>query len=116
MNSPCVFALNDSMAELLSLLLTAQLLCPITHVTCTASYSVPYTPVICKSLGASTEDFGIEDSAGLLLCSIQIVSPIDIIKIVSEYDQEKPQSQIADNPMAPRGRAAQPSRDTREKN
>ena len=28
-------------------------------------------------------------------------------KIVSEYDQEIPQSQTADNPMAPRGRAAQ---------
>ena len=25
-------------------------------------------------------------------------------KIVSEYDQEIPQSQITDNPMAPRGR------------
>ena len=32
-----------------------------------------------------------------------------ITKIVSEYDQEIPQSQNADNPMAPRGRAAQPS-------
>ena len=32
-------------------------------------------------------------------------------KIVSEYDQEIPQSQTADNPVAPRGRAAQPSRD-----
>ena len=29
------------------------------------------------------------------------------IKIVSEYDQEIPQSQTADNPVAPRGRAAQ---------
>ena len=29
-------------------------------------------------------------------------------EIVSEYDQEKPQSQTADNPVAPRGRAAQP--------
>ena len=35
-------------------------------------------------------------------------------KIVSEYDQEIPQSQTADNPMAPRGRATQPSRDTRK--
>ena len=34
------------------------------------------------------------------------------INIVSEYDQEIPQSQTADNPMAPRGRAAQPPRDT----
>ena len=37
-------------------------------------------------------------------------------KIVSEYDQEIPQSQTADNPMAPRGTAAQPSRDTRKTN
>ena len=35
-------------------------------------------------------------------------------KIVSEYDQEIPQSQTTDNPLAPRGRAAQPSRDTRK--
>ena len=32
------------------------------------------------------------------------------------YDQEIPQSQTADNPVAPRGRAAQPSRDTRKAN
>ena len=37
-------------------------------------------------------------------------------KIVSEYDQEIPQSKTVDNPMAPRGRAAQPSRDTRKTN
>ena len=37
-------------------------------------------------------------------------------RIVSEYDQEIPQSQAADNPVAPRGRAAQPSRDTRKTN
>ena len=38
------------------------------------------------------------------------------IKIVNEYDQEIPQSQTADNPMAPRGRATQPSQDTRKTN
>ena len=38
------------------------------------------------------------------------------LKIVSEYDQEIPQSQTADNPIAPQGRAAQPSRDTRKTN
>ena len=32
----------------------------------------------------------------------------------SEYDQEIPQSQTADNPKAPRGRATQSSRDTRK--
>ena len=35
-------------------------------------------------------------------------------EIVSEYDQEIPQSQTADKPMAPRGRATQQSRDTRK--
>ena len=39
-----------------------------------------------------------------------------MIKIVSEYDQEIPQSQTAANPVAPRGRAAQPSQDTRKTN
>ena len=34
----------------------------------------------------------------------------------SEYDQEIPQSQTADNPVAPRGRGAQLSRDTRKSN
>ena len=37
-------------------------------------------------------------------------------KIVSEYDQEIPQSQNADNPVEPRGRVAQPSRDNRKTN
>ena len=39
-----------------------------------------------------------------------------MLKIVSEYDKEIPLSQTADNPVAPRGRAAQPSRDTRKTN
>ena len=34
----------------------------------------------------------------------------------SKYDQEIPQSQTTDNPMAPQGRAAQSSRDTRNTN
>ena len=38
------------------------------------------------------------------------------LNIVSEYDQEKPQSQTADNPMALRERATQPSQDTRKTN
>ena len=38
------------------------------------------------------------------------------MEIISEYDQEIPQSQTADNPLAPRGRAAQPPRDTRKTN
>ena len=39
-----------------------------------------------------------------------------VSKIVSEYDQKIPQSQTADNPVAPRGRATQPSQDTRKTN
>ena len=46
--------------------------------------------------------------------NIQIADMIS--KIVSEYDQEIPQSQTADNHVAPRGRAAQPPRDTRKTN
>ena len=41
------------------------------------------------------------------------ITQIEAIKN-SEYDQEI--SQIADNPMAPQGRATQPSRDTRKTN
>ena len=47
---------------------------------------------------------------------MRIEPPMFDEKIVSEYDQEIPQSQTADNPVAPRGRAAQPSRDTRKTN
>ena len=39
---------------------------------------------------------------------MQNTSPLICTKIVSEYDQEVPHSQTADNPVAPRGRAAQP--------
>ena len=37
-------------------------------------------------------------------------------KIESEYDQEIPQSQTADKPMASRGRATQQSLNTRKTN
>ena len=37
-------------------------------------------------------------------------------KIVSDYDQEIPQSQTADKHMAQRGRATQPPPDTRKTN
>ena len=48
--------------------------------------------------------------------SISEFSVIEGLKIVSEYDQEIPQSQTADYHVAPRGRAAQPSHDTRKTN
>ena len=37
-------------------------------------------------------------------------------KVVSEYDQKMPQSQTAEKPVAPWGRATQQSRDTRQTN
>ena len=37
-------------------------------------------------------------------------------KIVSEYDQEMPQTQTADNPVTPRGRATQPGRQIKQSN
>ena len=46
-----------------------------------------------------------------------IYSMTSCSKIVSEYNKEiVPQSQTAVNPMASRGRATQPSRDTRKTN
>ena len=51
------------------------------------------------------------------LRSCKILDAVSLLaKIVSEYDQEIPQSQTADNPVASPGRAAQPSRDTRKTN
>ena len=47
---------------------------------------------------------------------MQCINDTMLTKIVSEYDQEIPQLQTADNPMAPRERATQPSRDTRDTN
>ena len=42
------------------------------------------------------------------------VNKDNIFVINSEYDQEISQSQTRNNPMAPRGRATHPSRDTRK--
>ena len=39
-----------------------------------------------------------------------------MLKFVSKYDQEIPQLLTANQPMAPRGRATQPSRDTKKTN
>ena len=59
----------------------------------------------------------VELKIGTLYPRMSNKSVLSIVsKIVSEYDQEIPQSQTADNPVAPQGRAAQPSRDTRKKN
>ena len=49
-------------------------------------------------------------------CTLKETNKSTIAKIVNEYGQEIPQSQTADNPVALRGRAAQPSRDTRKTN
>ena len=67
------------------------------------------------------QNFWPNNQSGLQLFSVQgqtnksgLILSIVKLKIVSEYDQEIPQSQTADNPVAPRGRAAQPPRDTRK--
>ena len=53
---------------------------------------------------------------GLNLTSLSLVYLIIVSRIVSKYDQEIPQSQTADKPMALRGRATQQSRDNRKTN
>ena len=45
-----------------------------------------------------------------------LIALSNVSKKVSEYDQEIPHLQTADNPVASRGRAAQPLRDTRKTN
>ena len=54
--------------------------------------------------------------SGTLSVGPHVLNVIVALKLVSEYDQEIPQSQTADNTMAPRGRIAQQSRDTRKTN
>ena len=44
------------------------------------------------------------------------IAKCSLKKIVSEYDQEIPQSQTVDKPMAPRGKATQQSQGTRKTN
>ena len=69
-----------------------------------------------KNLGATTCPCYLQISI-IMRCVIKVIKGLHCtVKIVSEYDQEIPQSQTADNPVAPRGRAAQPSRDTRRTN
>ena len=52
------------------------------------------------------------------LISVFDISKLEglVLKIVSEYDEEIPQAQTADKPMAPRGRATQQPRDARKTN
>ena len=80
------------------------------------------SPPTSATSAASLDDFKIHTSAGISrTCCEQhdfkvLFYLVVLSKIVSEYDQEIPQSQTADSPVAPRGRAAQPSRDTRKTN
>ena len=63
----------------------------------------------------SRHPISVEDKTRISKFNTQKILEI-ILKIVSEYNQEIPLSQTADNPVAPRGKAAQPSRDTRKTN
>ena len=73
-----------------------------------------HTPI--KTIGYATDVIDHADKNQLpLMTSKRSQHLIKLLKN-SEYDQEIPQSQTADNPVAPRGRAAQPSQDTRKTN
>ena len=50
------------------------------------------------------------------LINVLFINLGNLRKIVNEHDQEIPQTKTADNPMAPRGRDAQPFGDTRKTN
>ena len=71
-----------------------------------------------KTLFLATFDPRLSTVKSVFDCRLSGVETVisTLTKIVSEYDQEIPQSQTADNPVAPRRRAAQPSRDTRKTN
>ena len=70
--------------------------------------------LICNTLTPGFDPGMASESFNQRLLTLKIFSTGT--KKVSEYDQEIPYSQTADNPVAPRGRAAQPSRDTRKTN
>ena len=53
---------------------------------------------------------------GLVVSDMKVFLRFSYIKIVSEHNQEIPQSQAADKTISPQGRASQPSRDTRKTN
>ena len=61
-------------------------------------------------------DFQLRDVYYILNFLFKYLNVGVMYKIVSEYDQEIPQSQTADKPMALPGRATQQSRDTRKTN
>ena len=60
---------------------------------------------------AATLEFNM---ALLIPCFSILCYRILSIKIVSEYDQDIPQSQTADKPMAPRGRARQQTKQSNQ--
>ena len=74
--------------------------------TVTVTVSVTFHALLIFSLSA------VQIYAPILLnvCELPLLFP----KLVSEYDQEIPQSQTADKPVAPLGRATHQSRDTRK--
>ena len=72
-------------------------------------------PLICNTLTPGFDPGMASESFNQRLLTLKRLF-LNRYKKVSEYDQEIPQSQTADNPVAPRGRAAQPSRETRKTN
>ena len=58
--------------------------------------------------------YGVLNTTNFSDCDVTLPNWSHTSRIVNEYEQEIPQSKTADNPMALRGRAAQPPRDTRK--
>ena len=85
-----------------ALLIKAQCLCLFSPSRCSTWNScslLKHTPISC-----------------MLITLLWLCSHSTSRQKVSKYGLEIPQSQTADNPMAPRGRPAQPSWDTRKTN
>ena len=74
----------------------------------------PYSKNLTQSITNSTRRLSLIGIYAIWQLSLGCLLMRTIAKIVSEYDQEIPQSQPVENPVEPRGRAAQPSQDTRK--
>ena len=73
------------------------------------------TPLRLNFKKASLRAYANDINTYVQVCAVALfVLLLYVTIIVSEYDQDIPQSQTADNPFAPRGRATSPSRDTRK--
>ena len=71
--------------------------------------------VYCSNLYC-IEDKIVTPGKDVMCCILNVCNAKKQLFKISEYDQEIQQSQTADKPMAQRGRATQPPRDTKKTN